>query len=52
MNPVEQLELLRGELAADVQLCQTRDQHIRMVQYIARLDVALEQIRTSPAVIV
>lgn len=45
MSSLEQLELLREELTSDVMLCQTRDQHIRLVTRIARLDLALEQIR-------
>lgn len=44
---LEQLELLREELSSDIMLCQTRDQHIRMVQYLARLDIALEQLRLA-----
>lgn len=46
--PLEQLQTLRDEMSRDIQLCQTRDQHIRMVQYLARLDLALEQIRQLP----
>lgn len=43
MTTREQLEQLRQDLAQDLMYCQSRDQHLRLVQRIEQLDAVLTQ---------
>lgn len=49
-EPLAELSTLRTQLAADLMLCTTRDQHIRLTQRIILLDSAIAKLSLSETV--